>query len=144
MSRNTDKLKILKKSREFSVVVCRVVEHFNKSYKYTIGDRVVLCCEDLREHIIEANSETEPDKAAEFVYLAIRDLTKIEDKFKMALALGLMSIDQQAMLNEIIDDIRGDARGWRNFFLKKHIRGRNGDDLPPDSDSDGGPSPVSL
>lgn len=145
MSRNTDKLKILKKSREFSVVVCRVVEHFNKSYKYTIGDRVVLHCENLREHIIDANREIRPDKAAEFVYSALRDLDQIEDKFKMALALGLMSIDQQAMLNEMIDDIRGDARGWRSYFLKKKTRdGRNDDDLPPDSDSDGGPSPESL
>lgn len=138
MSRNTDKLKILKKSREFSVVVCRVVEHFNKSYKYTIGDRVILCCEDLREHIIDANREIRPDKAAEFVYSALRDLDQIEDKFKMALALGLMSIDQQAMLNEIIDDIRNDGRGWRRYFLR--LRGVNGGALS-ESDSDEDPSP---
>lgn len=142
MSRNIDKLKILKKSRELTVIVCRTVEHFDRKFKFTIGDRIVVLCEELRGNIIKANRATRADIAAGFVYDALTDLDQLEDKFRLAVLLNLMSIDRQAMLNEIIDDIRNNGRGWRKFFLQKC--GVNGGVLPESGDEpDDSPSPES-
>lgn len=118
MSRNIDKLKILKRSREFTATLDRIVEHFNRNFKFTVGDRLVLLGEELREQIIAANHDPSPQTAAGHVYDALGTLDKIEDKLQLSVTLGLMSIDQQAMLCEIIDDIRKTARGWRRYSLR--------------------------
>lgn len=118
MSRNIDKLKILKQSREFTVILDRIVEHFSRNFKFTVGDRIVLLCEEMREQIIAANHDPSSQSAAGRVYDALEILDKIEDKLQLSLSLGLLSIDQLAMLCEIIDDIRKTARGWRRYFLR--------------------------
>lgn len=113
-----DKLDILGKEYQFSLKLYSAVENFDRKFKFTIGDRII----GAEELIIDANRTTDPFKAAGFLHDALTEFEKIETKLRRATALGLLSPDTEGLLFVDLDDIRGDAKHWRSYFLKEYKR----------------------
>ncbi len=124
-----DKLDVLGKEYRFSLKLYTTVENFDRKYKFTVGDRIIAAEERAEELIIDANRTTDPLKAAGFLHDALTEFEKIETKLRRATALGLLSPDTEGLLFVDLDDIRGDAKHWRSYFLKEYKRqqkeGRN-------------------
>lgn len=114
-----DKLEVLGKEYNFSLKLYSTVENFDRKYKFTIGDRIIVSEELAEELIIDANGATDPFKAAEYVHDALTHLEKVETKLRRATALGLMSPETEGLLYVDLDDIRGSAKKWRSYFLKE-------------------------
>lgn len=128
MPSNVDKLKILGKMYHLSLLVCGYVEKFNRAYKFTLGDRLVTASDRAEELILLANRETDPGRAAELVHDMLTQLDLVDLKTRKAMALGLLTPKQKGLLDMHSADIRGDARKWRSYFLRRCGRsaGRDG------------------
>ncbi|MBR0282332.1 MAG: hypothetical protein IJQ81_12215, partial [Oscillibacter sp.] len=82
--------------------------------------------ETAEELIIDANRATDPLKAAEYIHDALTQFEKVETKLRRATALGLLSPETEGLLYVDIDDIRGNAKKWRSYFLKESKRQKEG------------------
>ena len=121
-----DKLDILGKEYQFSLKLYSAVENFDRKFKFTVGDRIIVAEERAEELIIDANRTTDPLKAAEFLHDALTEFEKVETKLRRATALGLLSPDTEGLLYVDLDDIRGDAKHWRSYFLKESKQRQKG------------------
>ena len=121
-----DKLDVLGKEYQFSLKLYTVVENFDRKYKFTVGDRIIIAEERAEELIIDANRTTDPLKAAGYIHDALTELEKVETKLRRATALGLLSSDTEGLLYVDLDDIKDDAKHWRSYFLKEHKQGQKG------------------
>ena len=121
-----DKLEVLGKEYNFSLKLYSVVEKFDRRFKFTIGDRIIIAEETAEELIIDANRATDPLKAAEYIHDALTQFEKVETKLRRATALGLLSPETEGLLYVDIDDIRGNAKKWRSYFLKESKRQKEG------------------
>ena len=123
-----DKLDVLGKEYQFSLKLYTVVENFDRKYKFTVGDRIIIAEERAEELIIDANRTTDPLKAAGYIHDALTELEKVETKLRRATALGLLSPDTEGLLYVDLDDIKDDAKHWRSYFLKESKRQKGGRD----------------
>lgn len=137
-----DKLAILGKEYQFSLKLYPTVENFDRKYKFTIGERIILAEETAEELIIAANRTTDPVKAAGFLHDALTEFEKIETKLRRATALGLLSPETEGLLYVDIDDIKGDAKHWRSYFLKETQRQKGGRNPSGEQENPAGSEPT--
>ena len=115
---NRGKLQILDKMFALALLLHRLTANFDRKYKFTIGDRIDIAAEKAQELILHANHQIDPIRAAEMIYDFTLHLRMLALKLRMASALGLLSDKHNAQCDMLIAEIQGDAKGWRNYFLR--------------------------
>lgn len=114
-----DKLEIFGMMYRFSLKLDVMVSKFDRRYKFNLGDRIIIAEEKAEELAILANRETDHLVAARHVYDLLTQLDIIEVKLRKAAAFGLINDRQKGLADIDIDNIRGKAKGWRSYFLRK-------------------------
>lgn len=112
------KLSILDKTFQLALLLHRRTADFNRKYKFTIGDRIDIVAEEAQEMILRANHQTDPKRAAQTIYDFGLLIDALSLKLRMAVALGLMSDNAKAQCDMLIAEIKGEAKSWRNYFLR--------------------------
>lgn len=87
------KLSILDKTFQLALLLHRRTAEFNRKYKFTIGDRIDVVAGEAQEMILRANHQTDPKRAAQIIYDFVLRIDTLSLKLRMAVALGLMSDD---------------------------------------------------
>ena len=121
MAKNQNKLEqldIYKEAFPFSVYLCRVVKNFDRAYKFIVGDDIIKATNKMRALIVKANNQMNKAKAAEYVTDCLSEVDIIDDLTSLALELGLMSIEQKAICDTHIGEIRSHGKRWRKYFQR--------------------------
>lgn len=117
-----EKLEILGKSYNFSLKLYTAIANFDNRYKFAFRKRLITLEEEIEEYFIEANRTPDVKEAAEYVHKALTNFDKIVTKLRKAVALGQMSPGIEGLLLTDIDEITGDAKKWRTYFLNEYRR----------------------
>lgn len=118
MAKNIEKLEIMQKARILAIYLKRSVAKFNRAFKFTEGDGIILLVNEVKDLIIEANNERNKRRSSSMIARLLTCLDKIEERTNDALDLGLLTIRQKANADIYIDAVRTSARKWKSYYDK--------------------------
>lgn len=120
-----ESLDIYKVAFPFSVYLCQIVKNFDRGFKFVVGDDIIKAANAMRRYIIAANNEVNKGKSARLVYECLNQADIIDDLTSLALELGQISIEQKAICDTNIIEIKNHGKRWRKYFLR--INGQSAD-----------------
>jgi hypothetical protein len=101
---------VVGKSYDFGLWVIQKVEHFPRSYRFSIGDRLVAAVIDLLLRLVDAAYAGEK---APILAEVNRMLNRLRYLLRMAKDLKLLSVDSFGYAAERVEEIGRMAGGWR-------------------------------
>lgn len=116
MAKNIEKLEIMHKARILAIYLKRCVAKFNRAFKFTEGDGIVLLVNEVKDLIIDANNERNKRRSSTMIARLLSCLDKIEERTNDAIDLGLLTIQQKANADIYIDAVRTSARKWKSYY----------------------------
>lgn len=103
-------LPIYQESYQLVLTLFRLTRHFNREYKYTIGQNMKNTAMEMVQHIFKANSSR--DKSDELAALAdCLEILKLQ--LRISVDMRLLSPAQQAEVWKSIDSIGRQLTGWK-------------------------------
>jgi four helix bundle protein len=100
----------IQKTYEFVLWLVKKVEHFPRSYRFTVGDRLTLAGLDLLTTLVEAAYSRRKDTLLE---IASQKVNSIRYLLRLSKDLQLMSVDSYGFSVENLDEIGRMVGGWR-------------------------------
>jgi hypothetical protein len=101
---------VVQKAYEFSLWLVRKVENFPRSYRFSVGDRLVHGAMDLLLRLVDAAYAR--DKAA-ILGEVNRMLNRMRFLLRLAKDLDLLNVDSYGHAAERVEEIGRMAGGWR-------------------------------
>lgn len=107
-------LTIYIKTYDFIKIIYRVVHHFRKEYKYTLGSELQYIIWEILDEIILTNSLPDKDKKD-----GIEKISKLFDKFKIRLRfayeIGLITNVRFGIIQKDMEEIGKMVGGWQKW-----------------------------
>ena len=105
---------VVGKAYDFSVWLIQKVEHFPRSYRFSVGDRLVAAAIDLLLRLVDAAYAR--DKTA--ILSEVNGmLNRMRYLLRLAKDLKLLSVDSYGYAAERVEEIGRMAGGWRKASL---------------------------
>jgi len=106
---------IFQKAYILTVEMYKIVGSFCRSYKFSLGEKLINISEDILKNIIETNAMI--DKA-ESIKLLDKKLEWLKINIRIAFDLNAISAGQLEHINRIIFEIGRQIGGWRKYAVK--------------------------
>ncbi len=106
----TDAPPAVQKTYEFVLWLVQKVEHFPRSYRFTVGDRVTASALDLLTLLVEAAYTRQKERPLESASQRVNALRYL---LRLAKDLHLMSVESYGFSAENLDEIGRMVGGWR-------------------------------
>jgi hypothetical protein len=106
---------IVTKAYDFALWLLPKVEKFPRSFRFSIGDRLVAGCLDLLLHLVDAAYSS--DKGVP-LRQAARQINCLRYLLRLSKDLRLLSLDPYAFAAERLEEIGRMAGGWQKSSAK--------------------------
>jgi len=106
---------IVTKAYDFALWLLPKAEKFPRSYRFSVGDRLVACGLDLLLHLVDAaylSDKREPLRQA------VRGINCIRYLLRLSKDLKLLSVDSYSFAAERLEEIGRMAGGWQKSSLR--------------------------
>jgi hypothetical protein len=111
-------LPVYKASYDLLVHVFEQVRHFNRDYKYTLGERLQNEAVDLITHIYRANGER---KKTPYLEKAITNVEVLKLYIRLTRDLKLINIPHFADMSQKLENVSKQLIGWHKSQVKKEL-----------------------
>lgn len=88
---------------------------FDRKFKFTLGDRLEIAALKALEFIILAGNEKDKNKATELISCFLKQIDILETELRLAVSFFLMSDTAKGLIDLTINEIKKQARGWKNY-----------------------------
>ena len=117
-------LNVYKKSFDFLVELTRQTVHFQRDFRYTLGEKLNASAIEFIVRIYKANSAQNLMERADFIKDMLERLQYINVVLRLSCELKNMSKDKYIGLTSMTQDIEKQLNGWRSHSSKNAADGQ--------------------
>ncbi len=114
-------LKVYKKSFDFLVEITRQTAHFQRNFRYTLGEKLNNNSIEFIVYIYKANSAKSLNERTELIKELLEKLQYINVILRLSNELKNISKDKYIELTLITQDIEKQLNGWLTHSLKTSL-----------------------
>ncbi len=123
-------LKLYKATFDFLLYFAKIMVHYQREYKYTVGERLMNTLVEAIVIIYKANGTKDKGLRIDYICDIQEKIQYVSILLRLSCGIGAISKDRYNNCCEYIMDIDKQLSGWKNYVIDRTKEPKESDEAP--------------